>query len=190
VPYKLVGCPARETLAMVPRASQLISRAAYGAHDGILAAVAAVVAYVPLQLLEFKQGFWSAIAAVAVVQSEFHTTQSTARDQFLGAAVGGLTGLCALRLPCEHTVIYSAALLASRIVCWLLNVASAGRLAAVTVTIMLLVPRPAGSAWGAVIARVSTVGWGVFVAVVTVWVAARLASPGGLAVSHDAPEDH
>lgn len=156
------------------RQSPLLHRVAFGARHGVIAAVAAAAAYLPLQYLQVKQGFWSAIAAVAVLQSEFQSTRSTARDQLLGAAVGGVAGLCAVRLPGEHTVVYTVAILVSMIMCWVLNVASASRLAGVTVTIMLLVPRAGGSAWGTVITRVSTVGWGVFVAVATAWLAARL----------------
>ena len=157
-----------------PKASPLLYRATCGARVGTIAAVAAVVAYLPLQLLQVKQGFWSAIAAIAVVQSEFQSTESTARDQFLGAAVGGVAGLCALRLPGAHTLVYSAAVFVSMIICWALNVASASRLSGVTVTIMLLVPRADESPWGAAISRASTVGWGVCVAVATVWFAAPI----------------
>ena len=37
----------------------------------------------------------AAITAVAVAQTEFGATRSTARDQFTGAAIGGLIGLAA-----------------------------------------------------------------------------------------------
>lgn len=152
----------------------LMHRIAVGAHDGTIAAIAALVAYLPLQLLNVKQGFWSAIAAIAVVQSELQSTESTAWDQFLGAAVGGIVGLCATRLPGKYIMVYAAALFVSRITCWMLNMASASRLAGITVTIILLVPHTDESAWGAMLTRVSTVAWGVGVAVVTVWMAARL----------------
>jgi hypothetical protein len=53
------------------------------------------------------------------------------------------------------------------------NLASASRLAGTTATIILLMPH-VGSPWGMFGSRLVEVGWGVSVAVATVWVAARL----------------
>jgi uncharacterized membrane protein YccC len=172
------GNPANEPdgrLTNLQKSSALLHRVAAGSRNGIIAVFAALIAYLPLQLLQLKQGFWSAIAAIAVVQSELQITKSTARDQLLGAAVGGTAGLCALGLSGERMVVYAAAIFVSMVICWLLNVASAARLSGITVTIMLLVPHADETAWRAVISRVSTVGWGVCVALATVWLAARLA---------------
>jgi uncharacterized membrane protein YgaE (UPF0421/DUF939 family) len=155
-------------------ASPLLRRIAAGARGGIIAAVAAVAAYLPVEFLQLKQGIWAAIAAIAAVQSEFQSTRSTARDQCLGAAVGGVAGLFGFHLPFEHLSMYAATVLTSMVICSALNVTSASRLSAITATIVFLVPHTDQSAWNAVLSRVSMVGWGVGVAVATVWLAARL----------------
>lgn len=144
-----------------------------GLAHGLMSAFAAVAAYVPTQVLGLREGFWAAITAVAVAQTEFGATRSTARDQFTGAAIGGIVGLCAYLGLGPSLTTYAAAVVLATLACWLVNVASACRLAGITATIILLVPhvgpveRMAGS-------RVVEVGWGVCVAIATVWIVTRL----------------
>jgi uncharacterized membrane protein YccC len=144
----------------------------------MISALAALAAYLPTRALGLQEGFWSAMTAIAVVQTEFHATQSTARDQFFGAAIGGIVALCALLAfgphPAVslHLAVYAAAVAAAMAACWALNVASASRLAGTTATIILLVPH-VGPPWVMFGSRIGEVGWGVSVAVVTVWLAAR-----------------
>src|SRR5580698_5028884 len=151
----------------------LLHRMAGGAHHGLISACAAIIAYLPTQALGLKEGFWSAMTAIAVVQTEFRATESTARDQFIGAAIGGVTGLCAFVALGPHLLVYAAAVVVAMLSCWALNVASASRLAGTTTTIILLVPHT-GSPAGMFASRLAEVAWGVSVAVLTVWVAARL----------------
>lgn len=148
-------------------------RIAAGAHHGVISACAAVVAYLPTHVFGLKEGFWSAITAISVVQTEFQATETTARDQFIGAAVGGAVGVCASLVFGEHLVVYAAGITLAMLTCWALNVASASRLAGSTVTIIMLVPHT-GSPQRMFVARLAEVGWGVCVAIVIVWLAARL----------------
>jgi uncharacterized membrane protein YccC len=159
--------------ASLRKALPLLHRTAGGAHHGLISACAALAAYLPTQPLGLKEGFWSAITAISVVQSEFQATASTARDQFIGAAIGGLIGVGAALLFGQHLPVYAAAIVVSMLCCWALNVASASRLAAITATIILLVPHT-GSPERMFASRVAEVGWGVCVAVATVWLCARL----------------
>ena len=144
-----------------------------GLVHGLMSAFAAVAAYVPTQLLGLREGFWAAITAVAVAQTEFGATRSTARDQFTGAAIGGIVGLCASLGLGPSLWTYAGAVVLATLACWLVNVATACRLAGITATIILLVPhvgpveRMAGS-------RVIEVGWGVCVAIATVWIVTRV----------------
>jgi uncharacterized membrane protein YccC len=155
------------------KALPLLQRMAGGAHHGLISACAAIIAYLPTQALGLKEGFWSAMTAIAVVQTEFRATESTARDQFIGAAIGGVTGLCAFVALGPHLLVYAAAVVVAMLSCWALNVASASRLAGTTTTIILLVPHT-GSPASMLGSRLAEVAWGVSVAVVTVWLAARL----------------
>jgi uncharacterized membrane protein YgaE (UPF0421/DUF939 family) len=148
---------------------------ASGAQYGATAAAAALIAYVPARELGLSQDFWSAVTAIAVVQSEFRATRTTASDQFLGAALGGIVGLATLLLFGQHLYAYALAVVVAMVTCSILNVASASRLAGITATIILLVPH-AGSPLHLFFTRVAEVGWGIVVAVLVVWLAARIPS--------------
>jgi uncharacterized membrane protein YgaE (UPF0421/DUF939 family) len=150
-----------------------LQRLGSGVHHGLISAAAAIAAYLPMRALGLEQSFWAAITAIAVVQTEFRATRSTARDQFVGAAVGGLTGLAALLAFGDDPAVYAAAVAAAMVICWSINMASASRLAGVTATIIVLVPRTE-SPERMFVARIGEVGWGVCVAVLLVWLAGRL----------------
>ena len=119
----------------------LMRRVAAGAHHGAISASAALLAFIPAHAIGLKESFWSAITAISVAQTEFRATQTTARDQFLGAAVGGTTGLCAFFALGQSLVVYALAVLLAMLACWAMNIGSAARLAGITATIILLVPR-------------------------------------------------
>jgi uncharacterized membrane protein YgaE (UPF0421/DUF939 family) len=145
-----------------------------GAHLGAISAFAAVAAYLPTHALGLKEGFWSSITAISVVQTEFQATQTTARDQFIGAAVGGAVAVGAsMAMGEQNLFVYAGAIVISMLVCWALNVATASRLAGSTATIILLVPH-SGSAQHMYGARLAEVGWGLCVAIGIVWLAARV----------------
>ncbi|GAA0254056.1 hypothetical protein LNAOJCKE_5500 [Methylorubrum aminovorans] len=163
----------RDQAARLHKRLPLRRRLTGGLAHGIMSSVAAVAAYLPTQLFGLQEGFWAAITAVAVAQTELGATRSTARDQFTGAAIGGLIGLAAYLALGPSVPAYGVAVVLAILVCWLVNVASACRLAGITATIILLVPhlgpveRMAGS-------RVVEVGWGVCVALATVWLVTRV----------------
>lgn len=163
----------RSRLLALSKALPFWNRCAGGVHHGLISACAAIAAYVPTQMLGLKEGFWASITAVAVVQTEFQATESTARDQFLGAIIGGLVGIAASFVPGPQLLLYALALFAAMLGCWALNLASASRLSGSTVTILLLVPHT-GSVFEVFGARLGEVGWGVCVAIGAVWLAARL----------------
>jgi len=58
---------------------------------------------------------------------EFRAARTTARDQFLGAAVGGLTGLCTFFAFGQSlaVAVYALAVVLAMLVCWAMNVAVA-----------------------------------------------------------------
>lgn len=144
-----------------------------GSEHGVLAVLAALAAYVPTQALGLREGFWGAITALAVVQSEFQVARTTARDQFTGAALGGLVGVAVTLVFGIHLASYALAVLLAILIAWVLAVPSAARLAAITATIILLVPHP-GTAEQMMVARVGEVAWGVTVGIATVWIAHAL----------------
>lgn len=151
---------------------RLRNRLMGGLGQGATSAIAALVAYLPNLALGSREGFWGAITAIAVAQTEFKATRTTALDQFTGAAVGGVMGLCSAVTLGQHLWSYALAVVSSMLICWAANVPSASRLSGTTATIILLVPHT-GTVQSMVVSRVSEVAWGVCVAVATVWVVER-----------------
>lgn len=151
----------------------LRQRLVEGGEHAVLATIAAIAAYVPTQLLGKHEGFWGAITALAVVQAEFHMARSTARDQLAGALLGGLIGVGTIFLFGTQLWAYGLAIVVAVLSAWLIAIPSAARLAAITATIILLVPH-SGTPQSMMLSRVGEVTWGVVVAIVVVWCAQRL----------------
>ena len=149
-----------------------------GLGQGASSVIAALLAYLPSQALESKEAFWGAITAISVVQTQFKATQTMAREQFTGAAVGGVIALCFVLGLGQRLWVYVLAVVLSMLVCWAANVAGASRLAGVTATIILLVPHT-GSVESMALWRMAEVAWGVCVAVATAWSVARLSTALG-----------
>ena len=108
-------------------------------------------------------GYWGAISAIIVLQSNFGATISASRDRILGTVIGALFGFtCTLfgTLPWNYIV----AVLAAVIVCGLLGLRSSSRLAGVTITIVMLV-HGGGSHWTVALDRVVEVFLGILVAI-------------------------
>ena len=151
----------------------VFKRARLGARQGLISVIAAFAAYMPAHLLGLPQSFWGSITAIAVAQAKFQDTESAARKQFTGAAIGGAVALGLILGFGDNLGIYAAAVLLSIIVCWLLDVADASQLAGVTATIILLVPHT-GSPERMLAARLSEVTLGVCVGLFIVWLEERL----------------
>jgi uncharacterized membrane protein YgaE (UPF0421/DUF939 family) len=141
-----------------------------GAAQALMSAAAALIAYLPTKPLGLHEGFWGSITAIAVVQAELSATQTSARDQFTGAAIGGVISALIYSIAGQHLPAYVVSLVLSMIACWLLNVSTAARLAGSTVTIIMLVPHTGTGGWKMMLFRVAEVGWGVAVAITIVWV--------------------
>jgi uncharacterized membrane protein YccC len=144
-----------------------------GLLQGIMSATAAIIAYLPAKPLGLREGFWASITAIAVAQSGLGATQSSARDQFTGAAIGGLVSVILVSIAGQHLAVYVFAVMVSILACWIVNVSSAARISGSTVTIILLVPHQ-GSVGGMMISRVAEVGWGVVVGVAIVWLVNKI----------------
>jgi uncharacterized membrane protein YccC len=161
-------------LTRVRKELSLGTRTFHGLQHAVMSAAAALLAYLPTQFLGIREGFWAAITAIGVVQTEFGATQSTARDQFAGAALGGLIGLSVAIFMGHDLVSYTFAVVLSIVACWVINIATAARLAGVTATIILIVPHVGATPQQMMISRVSEVGWGVTVAIFVVWLSLRI----------------
>jgi uncharacterized membrane protein YgaE (UPF0421/DUF939 family) len=161
-------------------------RAIGGAAQGLMSAAAALIAYLPTKPLGLQEGFWGAITAIAVVQGGLSATQASARDQVIGAAIGGAYGAAVVATLGQSLAGYALAIVLCMSTCWLFNVASAARLGGSTVTIIALVPHHTTVEW-MMLSRFSEVAWGVLVGLGTVWVTNKVEALFGIA-PEDAPK--
>src|ERR1035438_4994042 len=109
-------------------------------------------------------GYWGAITAIIVLQSNFGATISASRDRIFGTLIGALFGF-AFTLFGVLPWNYLLAVLTAVIVCGLLGLRSSSRLAGVTITIIMLVQNT-GSHWTMALDRVGEVMLGIVVAIV------------------------
>ena len=83
-------------------------------------------------------GYWGAISAIIVLQSNFGATITASRDRVLGTVIGAGFGF-AFSLMNAVPWNYILAVFAAVVVCGLLGFRSSSRLAGVTITIVMLV---------------------------------------------------
>jgi hypothetical protein len=107
-------------------------------------------------------GYWGAISAIIVLQSNVGSTVNASRDRILGTFIGALLGF-SFSLFGVLPWNYILAVLVAVIVCGLLGLRSSSRLAGVTITIIMLVQK-SGSRWGLALDRVGEVVLGIVVA--------------------------
>jgi uncharacterized membrane protein YccC len=107
-------------------------------------------------------GYWGAISAIIVLQSNMGATVTASRDRLIGTLIGGVFGF-AFSVYGVLPWNYALAVLAAIIVCGLLGLRSSSRLAGVTITIIMLVQK-GGSRWGLALDRVGQVILGIVVA--------------------------
>lgn len=83
-------------------------------------------------------GYWGAISAIIVLQSNFGATITASRDRILGTVIGAALGF-GFSLWGAVPWNYVLAVFAAVVVCGLLGFRSSSRLAGVTITIVMLV---------------------------------------------------
>lgn len=108
-------------------------------------------------------GYWGAISAIIVLQSNFGATITASRDRILGTIIGAAFGF-AFSLFGTLPWNYILAVLSAVLLCGLLGLRSSSRLAGVTISIVMLV-QTKGSHWLLAMHRVGEVFLGIVVAV-------------------------
>jgi uncharacterized membrane protein YccC len=109
-------------------------------------AMAAGLCYWLARLVGLKDGYWGSISAIIVLQSNVGSTVTASRDRLIGTLIGAAFG-AAFSLVGEGLWVYLLAVVAAMVACSLLGLKNSSRLAAVTVTILMLVHRTTGSNW-------------------------------------------
>lgn len=126
-------------------------------------------------------GLWSALSAVVVTQLTRKDAVSSASLRILGSAIGALTSAVYLSLLPFHPVGMAAAIFATVLLCAVFHVPSHGRLAAITVIVVMVTGSldPALSPGLNALLRFleSCIGTGVALLAVWLWPGSR--SPNG-----------
>ena len=125
-------------------------------------AIAAALCWWLATRFGLHDGYWGAISAIIVLQSNFGATITASRDRLLGTLIGAIFGF-AFSLFGSLPWNYLVAVILAVTVCGLLGFRSSSRLAGVTITIIMLVQK-AGSHWTLALDRVGEVVLGIVVA--------------------------
>ena len=125
-------------------------------------AMAAGICYWLARLAGLQDGYWGSISAIIVLQSNVGSTVTASRDRLIGTLIGAGFGAI-FTLFGEGLWPYLVAVITAMVTCSLLGLKNSSRLAAVTVTILMLVHRT-GSNWTLPLHRVLEVLLGIVVA--------------------------
>ena len=109
------------------------------AIDAFKTAFAAVLCLWLGQIFRLEHSYWAAVTAIVVMGSDAAITFATSRDRIIGTAIGAFLGWVTYYLWHGHYLIYGLAVLLCVFVCSALAFEKAGRLAAVTLTIVALI---------------------------------------------------
>jgi uncharacterized membrane protein YccC len=109
------------------------------------------------------EGYWSAISAIIVLQSNVGSTITASRDRLIGTAIGALIAWVAAPWG-RHPLGFAVAVLTAVLICGGLELKNSARLAGVTVAIVMLVQRN-GPHWRIALDRFFEVALGIVVAV-------------------------
>lgn len=134
------------------------------AKQSVKTAIAGLIALYITRLFHLPDGYWAAISALIVMQSNVGATLSAARTRLAGTAVGALIAWAFVSLWGSNTLAFATAVAIAFYVCTLLGLAESQRLATVTVAIIMLVARTS-PAWVIALHRFAEVALGIVVAV-------------------------
>ncbi|MGB6933386.1 MAG: FUSC family protein [Acidobacteriaceae bacterium] len=131
-------------------------------QQGIRTALAAVLAYWITSMLRLPGGYWAAISAIVVMQSEVGATVTASRDRLAGTAMGAVVGLLTSLVWHHSLLVFGLAVLVVMMLSTALNFKNAGRLGGVTVAIIVLIPYP-GPLWHIALQRFLEVSFGIVI---------------------------
>jgi len=137
--------------------------------DSVRTAIAAVTAMLVARLLKLPEYYWAPISAIVIIQSTI-PPRTLGWQRFVGTALGAVLGVALATFLRPSAVVYGLGILLCGVLAWLLRVGGAYRFAAITLSIILLIPR-ARAPWITGWHRFLEVSLGIAVAllVTTVW---------------------
>jgi uncharacterized membrane protein YccC len=141
------------------------------AKQAVKTAVAGVIALYITNLFHLPEGYWAAISALIVMQSNVGATLSASRTRLAGTAVGAVVGGLFMAVFGINALGFAVAVTIAFFVCDLLHLADSQRLATVTVAIIMLIGHTS-AAWVIALHRFTEVALGILVALLvslTLW---------------------
>ena len=137
--------------------------------DSVRTAFAALAAMLVARLLKLPEFYWAPISTIVIVQSTI-SPRTLSWQRFVGTALGALAGAALAAWFRPTALVYGLGILFCGALAWVLRIGSAYRFAAITLTIILLIPRPHAPwiiAWhrflevslGIAVAQVVTIHW-------------------------------
>ncbi len=151
----------------------MLSRAAAleSAKQAIKTAIAGVISLYLTNLFHLPQGYWAAITALIVMQSNVGATLNASRTRLAGTAIGAVVGGFFMAMFGMNVMGFALAVAIAFFVCDVLHLAESQRLATVTVAIIMLIGQTA-SAWVIALHRFTEVALGILIALLvslTLW---------------------
>jgi len=141
--------------------------------DSLRTAVAAVAAMLLARLLKLPEYYWAPISAIVVIQSTIPPLM-LGWQRFVGTALGAAMGAAVATYFSPTAVVYALGIFSCGVLAFLLRVGGAYRFAAITLSIVLLIPH-SSPPWIVGWHRFLEVSLGIAVALVvtTVWPLAK-----------------
>ena len=127
------------------------------------AGLAAVLCVWLGNLLGLAHSYWAAVSAIVVMASDNTMTFASCRDRIAGTAIGAFLGWLTFYVWHDHYLLYGLSVTLCIFVCSMLAYEKAGRLAAVTLSIIVLIQIDGGPGKAA-LARFLEVSFGIVVA--------------------------
>ena len=145
----------------------------YSLLDSLRTTVAAVAAMLIARMFKLPEFYWAPISTIVIVQSTI-PPMTLGWQRFVGTAMGAVLGAALATFFPAKALVYGIGILLCGVLAFLLRVGAAYRFAAITLSIVLLIPHASG-VWIVGWHRFLEVSLGIAVALVVtvVWPLAR-----------------
>src|ERR1700722_8575138 len=131
--------------------------------QAIKTGVAVVGSVYVADLLRLPQGYWAAITAIVVMQSQVGATLTASRDRLVGTAIGAVTSALFAAFVGHTLPWFAVAVVVTMLICHWTRLDQSYRMACVTVAIVMLIPYT-GPTWRVAMHRFIEVALGIVIA--------------------------